>query len=133
MLYEVLAGAKVMVIDKDTILLVKRARDPSKGTWDFPGGLLEKGETLEQCAIREVKEETGLDVDIQELLDAIHAIPDRTDFKDVIILYYKAKLSGGTMKLDNESSDAKWVTIDELKSLDNIRPKLREFLKRQGV
>lgn len=55
-------AASVALIDMDRVLLVQRARAPWLGLWSLPGGRLEPGETAEQCAIREVKEELGLSI-----------------------------------------------------------------------
>jgi 8-oxo-dGTP diphosphatase len=55
-------AASVALIDKDKVLLIQRARAPWLGLWSLPGGRLEPGETAEQCAIREVREETGLSI-----------------------------------------------------------------------
>ena len=55
-------AASVALVRKIDVLLIQRARAPSEGKWTLPGGRLEPGETAEQCAIREIKEELGLDV-----------------------------------------------------------------------
>jgi ADP-ribose pyrophosphatase YjhB (NUDIX family) len=53
-------AASVAIVRKDDLLLIQRNRPPSEGLWTLPGGRLEPGETLEQCAVREVREEMGL-------------------------------------------------------------------------
>jgi len=55
-------AASVAIIRRDDVLLIQRNRAPSEGLWTLPGGRLEPGETAEECAIRELKEEMGLDV-----------------------------------------------------------------------
>ena len=55
-------AASVALVRKIDVLLIQRARAPSEGKWTLPGGRLGPGETAEQCAIREIKEELGLDV-----------------------------------------------------------------------
>ena len=55
-------AASVAIVRKDDLLLIQRNRAPSEGLWTLPGGRLEPGETAEQCAVREVREEMGLDV-----------------------------------------------------------------------
>jgi ADP-ribose pyrophosphatase YjhB (NUDIX family) len=57
-----LLAASVAIVRRDDVLLIQRNRAPSEGLWTLPGGRLEPGETAEQCAIRELKEEMGLDV-----------------------------------------------------------------------
>jgi 8-oxo-dGTP diphosphatase len=58
----VLIAASVALVRRDDVLLIQRNRPPSEGLWTFPGGRLEPGETIEACAVREVKEEIGLSV-----------------------------------------------------------------------
>jgi 8-oxo-dGTP diphosphatase len=55
-------AASVAIVRRDDLLLIQRNRPPSEGLWTLPGGRLEPGETAEQCAIREIKEELGLAV-----------------------------------------------------------------------
>lgn len=55
-------AASVAIVRQRDVLLVQRNRPPSEGLWTLPGGRLEPGETAEQCAVRELKEELGLDV-----------------------------------------------------------------------
>ena len=50
------------------IILIKRGKEPFLGSWALPGGILEEGETVEQCAVREAKEETGVSVNLRELV-----------------------------------------------------------------
>ena len=66
--------------DKDEILLVKRRHPPKAGTWDIPGGFMEPGETAEECAIREIKEELGVDL---QNLKYLASYADRYEYKRV--------------------------------------------------
>ena len=67
-------GVGVVVWREDTVLLVRRARSPRKGQWSIPGGMQEVGETAKQAGIREVFEETGLDIVIDGLIDVVDLI-----------------------------------------------------------
>jgi 8-oxo-dGTP diphosphatase len=58
----VLIAASVALVRRDDVLLIQRNRRPSEGLWTLPGGRLEPGETIEECAVREVKEELGVSV-----------------------------------------------------------------------
>jgi 8-oxo-dGTP diphosphatase len=90
----------VVVIDDGKILLV-RHRKGNRQYWVLPGGRLEYGETFHECAVRELKEETGLEVQIQDFLFLSEAIaPDRS--RHIVNIYLKAKVVGGTMRLGNE-------------------------------
>jgi len=80
------------------ILLAQRAIHPGYGKWVFPGGYVDRGETLEAAALREVREESGLVVRLTRLLGA-YSFPDNP----VIVLAYAGDVTGGTLKIDEES------------------------------
>ena len=79
------------------ILLVQRAIEPSYGKWVFPGGYVDRGEPLEAAALREVKEECGLDVRLTRLLGA-YSSPGNP----VILIAYTGEVTGGSLTLDEE-------------------------------
>ena len=104
------------------ILLVKH-RKGQKQYWVLPGGRLEYGETFYECGIREVKEETGLDVDADKIVFLSEAIaPDRS--RHIVNVYMLAKLIGGTMCLGNESvlAGVEFRELSDLASLDLYPP-----------
>jgi ADP-ribose pyrophosphatase YjhB (NUDIX family) len=80
------------------ILLVQRAIHPSYGKWVFPGGYVDRGETLEAAALREVQEESGLFVRLTRLLGA-YSFPENP----VIVVAYAGQVTGGSLKIDAES------------------------------
>lgn len=79
------------------ILLVQRAIEPSYGRWVFPGGYVDRGESLEAAALREVKEECGLDVRLTRLLGA-YSSPGNP----VILIAYVGEVTGGSLTVDEE-------------------------------
>jgi len=79
------------------ILLIQRAIQPSYGKWVFPGGYVDRGESLEAAALREVKEECGLDVRLTRLLGA-YSSPDNP----VIVIAYTGEVTGGSLTVDEE-------------------------------
>lgn len=90
----------VIVVQDDKILLVKH-RKGNRQYWVLPGGRLEYGETFFECAVREIKEETGLEVEVERFVFLSEAIaPDR--MHHIVNIYIKAKVVGGIMKLGNE-------------------------------
>lgn len=90
----------VVVIDDNRILLV-RHRKGTRQYWVLPGGRLEYGEAFSECAVRELREETGLDVQVERFLFISEAIaPDRS--RHIVNIYLKARVVGGTMKVGNE-------------------------------
>lgn len=109
----VAAGA--FVFDGDgRVLLVQRGKPPGVGLWTVPGGRLERGETLAQAVAREVREETGLVVEVGALACVVERIADDYHF---VILDYLARVVGGTLAPGSDASDAKFVDRAELESL----------------
>jgi len=80
------------------ILLVQRAIHPSYGKWVFPGGYVDRGETLEAAALREVREESGLAVRLTRLL-GVYSHPGNP----VIVVAYAGEVTGGALAIDAES------------------------------
>ncbi len=94
-------------------LLVKAKVGAPKGLWNNPGGHKDEGETMAECARREVKEETGFDVVIKKLIGVYSGSVEKNVFE--------AEIVSGNLKLPvGEIADAKWFTIDEIKNLKNI-------------
>ena len=91
------------------ILLVQRAIEPQYGKWVFPGGYVDRGETLEAAALREVREESGLVVRLTGLLGA-YSFPGNP----VILLAYAGEVIGGTVKTDDESLAARTFPPDKI-------------------
>ncbi len=83
------------------IVLLRRGIHPSYGKWVFPGGYVDRGETPEAAAVREAKEESGLDVKIQRLI-GLYAYPGNA----VILTVYAGEVTGGSLQLDEESLEA---------------------------
>lgn len=116
------------------LLLVKRGQLPDKGKWSFPGGAVELGETTEEAAIREVKEETGLDIELQGLFDVATYLPSERGPKarnKVIVLDYLGRPRSGRVKLNRESTAFGWFTPEEVQRLDTTRS-IRLFAARFG-
>ncbi len=113
-------------------LLIKRAEEPDKGLWSVPGGLVEVGEKSAEAAVREAKEETGLDVELKETLGVVDKIVKDDSGKvkyHFIIIDYLAESTGGEMHHHDDALDAKWVDLTDFKKYD-LSPTLVELLKR---
>ena len=114
-------GVGAVIIKDGKILLEKRKNDPGKGKWSIPGGLVELGETVEQTALREVKEETGLEVEKPEHIDVVDNVirDENGEIKyHFVIVDYFVKLKGGTMKAMSDAEELRWVTLDEVEQYD---------------
>lgn len=107
----------VVVVKNRSVLLVKRGQDPGRGLWSVPGGLIELGETLEDAARREVREETGIDVRIEKLLDVANNIvrngQGETRFHYVLIDYLARPLAT-SVEAKSDALEAKWVRFTDL-------------------
>jgi len=124
-------GASVLPIKDGKVLLAKRGREPMKGHFDIIGGFMEADEVPEAAAIREAKEETGLDVKIIELLgmynDSYGEGGDRT-----LNLHYIGEITGGEMKAMDDVADLEWFDIDNLpldQGFQNTQDGLRDLKK----
>jgi len=109
-------GVGGVVVQDGKVLIVKRAHEPRKGEWSLPGGRVELGETLVEAVRREIKEETGVDVEVGalvELFDRVHRRDGRVQYHFVIADFLCAP-SGGTLAAADDALEVAWVTADEL-------------------
>ncbi len=112
----------MILVEGGKVLLVKRGREPFKGEWAIPGGRIEDGETAEQCAKREMKEETGLDVELIGLT-GIYSDPSR-DPRGIIAAAWLVKRTGGTLRGGDDADEARWFPLDRLPKLCTDHPKI---------
>ncbi|MDP1731653.1 MAG: NUDIX domain-containing protein [Devosia sp.] len=118
-------AASVALIDRNKVLLIQRARAPWLGLWSLPGGRLEAGETAEQCAIREVREETGLLV--YALRPLMRLEPGGgTNF---LLQVFATEGFEGEIVASDEISDHRWVRAGMVGGLETT-PHLAEVLER---
>ena len=98
------------------LLLIKRGKDPYKGKWAFPGGFLNMEESAEEGVRREVKEETGLNLDNVEQLYTFSK-PDRDPRGRVITIAFLAKIEIKDVKGGDDAKEARWFNLDSLPEL----------------
>ena len=106
-----LVGVGAIVVDKGRVLLVCRGREPMKGYWTLPGGVLELGESLVDGVKREVAEETGLEVEpleLVELLDRIHREGEKVRYH-YVIADYLCRVTGGELRAASDADAVRWV------------------------
>ena len=109
-------GVGAVVVRGGKALIVKRAHEPRKGEWSLPGGRVELGESLEDATRREIKEETGLDVEVGplvEVFDRVHRRDGAVRYHFVIVDYLCVPRPGEARAGDDAEAVA-WVTSDEL-------------------
>lgn len=114
--------------EESRLVLVKRAIEPGFGRWVFPGGYVDRGEALETAALREAREECGLEVRLDGLID-LYSYAGRTP----IIIVYAALRLGGALQCDDESLDARWFAPTEIPWTELAFPStdaaLRDYLR----
>jgi ADP-ribose pyrophosphatase YjhB (NUDIX family) len=105
-------GVGALIFKRDKILLVERGREPLKGYWSLPGGALETGETLAQGIVREVREETGLEVKplkVLEIFERIVRDPRGAAEYHYVLIDYICRVTGGSLRAADDASRAAWV------------------------
>ncbi len=120
-------GGSALVVDDAGRVLMQRRGD--SGNWSLPGGIMEVGESLEDCVVRETREETGLDIRITGLLgiytDPEHVIEysDGEVRQEFAVVYY-GRVIGGEIQVSDESTEVRFLTLDELAELP-VHPTVR--------
>jgi mutator protein MutT len=116
-----IVGVGAIILDGPHIALIRRAQEPGKGRWTFPGGVVELGETVRDAVRREALEETGLQVDVGELVaifDRILRDQARRIQYHYVILDFLARPVSGLLRPGDDAGDVRWVSLTELDQLD---------------
>ena len=104
-------AAGVILVEEGQVLWVQRKFDPRKDLWTLPAGFLEYDEHIADCAVRETREETGLNVEIIRLFGAYMAMDDpRTQ---VVLLLYLARRTGGNLAPGDDAASARFFPVGE--------------------
>lgn len=103
------AVGTIVRVDDGRLVLVRRAIEPGYGLWVFPGGYMDRGEEVTEAAIREAREEAGLHVELERLVN-IYSYGRRS----LIVIVYAAKAVGGTLCTDEECLEARLFRPDEI-------------------
>jgi len=120
-----------IVLKGNEIVLIKRGKEPFKGSYALPGGFLNYGERLEECAVREVLEETGVKTKVVELV-GIYSSPDRDPRGHFVTAVYHLEPVGGMLKAGDDAKDAEWVPLDKLPKFAFDHGKIvQDFLSRR--
>ena len=97
-------------------LLIKRGLPPRKGSWGFPSGFIEEGESAEEACLRELKEETGLSGSVVELV-RVRRVEDTEIYGDMLVVLYLVRVDEGEPEPGDEVEDARFVEKSELPEL----------------
>jgi ADP-ribose pyrophosphatase YjhB (NUDIX family) len=111
---------------EDQVLLLRRAIEPGYGKWVFPGGYVDRGEVIEQAALREAREECGLDVRLTGLI-GMYSYEGRTP----VVIVYSATPTGdeAAVRTDEESLEARWFRPTDIPWSDLAFPSTRDALR----
>lgn len=116
---------------EDRIVLLRRGIEPRRGAWTFPAGFMEYGESAEEAAIRETKEETNLDVELEGILGVF----SRNEI-GLVNIVYRARVVRGETALNREATEIRFVTPEEIPWEELAFPStgwaLKEWMKERG-
>src|SRR4030095_10178119 len=110
-------GVGAVIVDEAArVLLVKRRFEPLAGQWSLPGGAVDVGETLQACVIREMREETGLEVEVGPVIEVFDRIMHDADGRvqyHYVLVDYVCRPVGGSLRPATDVADATWVAHED--------------------
>ena len=129
-----IVGVGAVIVDDGKVVLVKRRYEPLAGRWSLPGGTLEVGETLKAAVVREMREETGLDVEVGPLLEVFDRIitdeAQRVQYHFVLVDYL-CWPAGGLLQASSDVEEAVLVgpeSLDEYNLTENAEAVITQAL-----
>lgn len=124
-------GSAVVVVKNGKILLGKRNKKNMFGKWVLPGGRVEWGETIKETAVREIKEETNLDIEIIKFINHFEIMNLPEDFHRVVF-FHLAEAKNDNIRVSDDLSEAGFFTLDEIKQMDTV-DSVEDVLREAGL
>lgn len=124
----VVAVGGIAFDERGRVLLIQRGKPPAEGQWSIPGGRVELGETLTAACAREMREETGLEVEVGAVVAVVDRIADDPGDYHFVIIDYLVTVTGGGLRPSDDARDARWLDAHELERLpltDGLLPVLQ--------
>ncbi len=116
-----IVGVGIVCFRGDEVLLIRRGKPPREGSWSLPGGRQKLGETVRDCAARELRQETGIKAEIGPLVDVVDSLT-RDGGGGVQYHYtlvdFRADWTGGTPRAGGDAAEARWFAPAELAAVD---------------
>lgn len=106
-----------VVINNESLVLIKRKNDPYQGFWALPGGFVEYGETVEDAALRETLEETGLLINLKDIV-GVYSDINRDPRGHTVSICFHAHPIGGKLTPSTDALEAAYFTFDEIFSME---------------
>lgn len=116
-----IAGVGVVVVRDGRVLMVRRARPPRQGLWSLPGGAQELGETVFAAAGREVREETGIEIEVLGLIDVVDSITREGEERvryHYTLIEVAARGHPGEIVAGDDAAEARWFAEEEIGALE---------------
>jgi 8-oxo-dGTP diphosphatase len=119
----------VVCLRGDAVLLIRRGKPPREGQWSIPGGRIEPGETAVAAALRELREETGVEAELLGLIDVVDYIARERHY---VLIDYAARWLSGEPVAGDDAADARFTPLDHLRDLglwdETVRVILQAYL-----
>lgn len=115
-----IVGVGVVCLRGDAVLLIRRGKPPREGAWSLPGGRQKLGETVRDCAARELAEETGIEAEIGGLVDVVDSLTRDGDNRvqyHYTLVDFAARWRRGEPRPGGDAADARWFAPGELAAL----------------
>jgi 8-oxo-dGTP diphosphatase len=126
-------GVGAVVTHDGRLLLIRRGRGAYADQWAVPGGRQRRGETMQEAAVRETQEETGLIVEIGDVVWAGDILDDAMPpTYHYTVVDFAASLVGGTLRAGDDAAEARWVPLAEIRDL-RLTPTMHDLLERLGI